>query len=231
MITIRKSQDRGRTQWEWLDSKHTFSFGEYHDPNHMGYRSLRVINDDIIGPGGGFGEHPHRDMEIISYVSEGALKHRDSMGHESVMKPGMIQVMSAGSGLTHSEFNASKTDPVHLIQIWITPSARKLEPRYEERDFSAKLKSALYEVAGPAGGNGSIAINQDAHVLAGHLQSGESVTHTITEGRHAYVHLVKGHVSVNGNDLDGGDGAMISEEAEVVITAAQQAEVLVFDLA
>lgn len=232
MVTVRRAEERGRTRLGWLDSYHTFSFGGYYDPEHEGFRALRVINDDIIAPGGGFGTHPHRDMEILTWVLEGGLAHRDSTGTEAVLKPGMIQRMSAGSGITHSEYNGSNTEPLHLLQIWLFPERRNLEPSYEEKTIPVEERTGrLRVVAAPGGPDGAVNIHQDAALLVGNLGSGDEVRHPLAEGRHAWVHVARGSVTVNGRALSAGDAAALSEEPAVELTNADRAEVLVFDLA
>jgi len=232
MITIRKSEDRGHFDFGWLDTRHTFSFGDYRDPAHVGFRSLRVINEDHVAPGRGFGEHPHSDMEIITYVLAGELAHKDSLGHVKTIVPGEVQRMTAGSGIEHSEFNHSKTQPVHLLQIWIRPRARGLAPGYEQVSFPAeKRRGQLALVASPSGAEGSVTINTDAKLYAGLLAPGQSATLELAPGRHAWVQVARGAVTVNDNDLEAGDGAAISTEQRVTIAAREDAEVLVFDLA
>lgn len=231
MVQVRRSEDRGHAQHGWLDSYHTFSFGHYYDPKHMGFRTLRVINQDRVEPGRGFGAHPHNDMEIVSYVVQGALAHKDSTGTEEVIRPGEVQRMTAGSGITHSEYNASKTDPVHFLQIWILPERKGLEPGYEQRAFPAEEKQGkLRLVASRDGRDGSVTIHQDVALFASLLEVGESVSHSLAPGRHAWVQVVKGGVTVNGEALVAGDGAAVSEEAVVEITGREAAEVLLFDL-
>jgi quercetin 2,3-dioxygenase len=232
MMTIRPAEDRGHADHGWLDSHHTFSFADYHDPRHMGFRSLRVINDDRVAPGRGFGTHSHRDMEIISYVLEGALEHRDSMGTGSVIRPGDVQRMSAGSGVAHSEQNASRSEPVHFLQIWIQPTAPGIKPSYAQKHFSPdELRGRLRVVASPDGRDGSISIHSDAVVLAGMLGSGDKVELAVSKDRHAWVHVASGKVRVNGRDLKEGDGAALSDEVAVRIEGVDGGEVLVFDLA
>jgi quercetin 2,3-dioxygenase len=232
MIEIRKSEDRGHFDHGWLNTYHTFSFSDYYDPRHMAYRSLRVINEDVVAPGQGFGAHPHRDMEIITYVLEGALEHRDSMGNRGVIRPGEIQRMSAGTGVRHSEFNASDKELVHLLQIWIMPEKHGIEPSYEQKpvlDSSGKLQL----MAAKGATNGTATINQDAKVFVARLKQGESVEHELTAGRGAYVHVARGSVSVNGTKLKQGDGAAVEQEAKLRISNddAEGAEFLLFDLA
>jgi redox-sensitive bicupin YhaK (pirin superfamily) len=232
MITLRKSADRGHADHGWLDSRHTFSFADYYDPNHMGVSSLRVINEDRVAPGGGFPPHSHRDMEIISYVLEGGLEHRDNMGHHSVIRPGEVQRMSAGTGVTHSEYNASQTEPVHFLQIWIKPDRKDIQPSYEQKRFPDEEKrSRLRLVASPDGREGSVKVHQDASVYIALLEKGDLVSHTLREGRTAYLQVARGEVTVNGQRLEAGDGATVSEEPEIRLTTDQGAEVMLFDLA
>lgn len=231
MITIRKAEDRGRADLGWLDSKHSFSFGQYQDPAHMGFESLRVINDDHVAPGGGFDSHPHENMEIISYVLEGSLEHKDSMGNGSVIKPGDVQRLSAGTGVTHSEFNHSKEEGVHFLQIWILPSANGLEPGYEQKNFSADDKKAkLKLVASNDGRDGSVSLNQDVDMYITILDEGDSVTHSLNDNRKAWVQVAKGSVSLNGQELRPGDGAAIDGE-NIELSGGSEAEVVIFDLA
>ncbi len=232
MITLRKAADRGHAQHGWLDSWHTFSFGDYYDPKQMGFRSLRVINDDSVAPGKGFPTHSHRDMEILTYVLDGALEHRDSMGNGSVMKPGDVQRMTAGTGVGHSEFNASKQDPVHFLQIWVMPEARNITPGYEQKHFSkAERQGKLTLVASRDGAAGAVVVHQDLKLLAGLLGEGESATYALSAGRHAWLHVARGKVRVNGQELSAGDAVQASEEAALELTGVQDAEVLLFDLA
>jgi redox-sensitive bicupin YhaK (pirin superfamily) len=232
MLTLRKNTDRGHANHGWLDTWHTFSFADYHDPEHMGFGDLRVINDDRVQPGQGFGTHGHRDMEIITYVLDGALEHKDSMGNGSVIRPGNVQRMSAGRGVRHSEFNASRTDSVHLLQIWIEPNVTGIEPGYEEKNFSDDEKRGrLRLIASPDGRDGSVTIHQDARVYAALLDGADMATHALAAGRRAYVHVARGTVKVNGQLLAGGDGARISKENSIVLSDAGKAEVLLFDLA
>jgi hypothetical protein len=231
MITIRRSTERGHADHGWLDTRHTFSFADYYDPEHMGFRALRVINEDRVKPSMGFGTHPHRDMEIISYVIEGALEHRDSMGNGTVIRPGEVQRMSAGTGITHSEFNHSADEPVHFLQIWLLPNAKGITPSYEQTYFPDEEKRGrLRLVASPDGRNGSVTIHQDAFLYDARLDSGEEVAHPLTQGRHAWVQVVKGSVDLNGHTLHESDGAAVSAEDEVRISAKTGTEVLVFDL-
>ena len=232
MMTIRPAGDRGRAQHGWLDSHHTFSFADYHDEAHMGFRALRVINEDRVGPAQGFGTHPHRDMEIISYVLEGGIEHKDSMGTGSVIRPGDVQRMSAGTGVRHSEYNASKSDPVHFLQIWIMPAERGITPSYEQKAFPAEEKRGrLRVVASPDGRDGSVTVHSDAVLHAGLFDKGESAELPLREGRHAWVHVARGKVRINGKELAAGDGAAVSEQASVKVEGVEGGEVLVFDLA
>jgi redox-sensitive bicupin YhaK (pirin superfamily) len=232
MISLRKGNERGFADHGWLRSYHSFSFADYHDPHHMGFGPLRVINEDRVQPGTGFGTHGHRDMEIISYVLDGALEHKDSMGNGSVIRPGDVQRMSAGRGVLHSEFNPSPKDLVHFLQIWIEPNVRGIPPSYEERRFDATAKrGALRLVASPDGRDGSVTIHQDAYVYAALLDGAERVSHSLAAGRRAYVHLARGSVTVNGQPLEAGDALKATELAEIVLEGGKQAEVLLFDLA
>jgi redox-sensitive bicupin YhaK (pirin superfamily) len=232
MITPRRSADRGRTKIEWLDSRHSFSFGDYYDPNEMGFRALRVINEDRVRPAAGFPTHGHRDMEIITYILEGALEHKDSLGTGSVIRPGEAQRMSAGSGITHSEFNHSKTEAVHFLQIWITPSARGIAPGYEQKTIDdAKSHGGFAPVGAPAGSDRSVTIHQDATLSVAKLESGKTVAANLKKGRHGWVQVARGAVTVNGTALAEGDGAAISDEEKLTIVASAPAEVLFFDLA
>ena len=216
MIAIRKAEDRGRTDWGWLDSRHTFSFGEYHDPRHMGFRSLRVINDDRVAPGAGFGTHGHRDMEILSYVLEGGLQHRDSTGGGGVIRPGEIQFMRAGTGVTHSENNASKTEPVHFLQIWVMPDARGLAPHYDQKPFDADLAARGFVLlSSPDGRASSIQVQQDVTLWVTRLAAGQERSHALAGGRHAWVHVARGSVTLNGHSLGEGDGVALSSEPGV----------------
>ena len=232
MITVRPGKERGHFDHGWLDTYHTFSFSQYHDPAHMGFRSLRVINEDRVEPGAGFPPHSHRDMEIITYVLAGGLAHKDSMGNASTIRPGNVQRMSAGTGVTHSEYNGSDTEPVHLLQIWILPETRNLPPSYEEKVFSAEDKRGrLRLVASQDAREGSARIHQDGSVYASLLEPGQTVRHALTPGRGAWVHLVSGAATVNGKLLATGDGAAVEHEADVEIVATAPAELLLFDLA
>jgi quercetin 2,3-dioxygenase len=232
MITPRKSADRGRTKIDWLDSRHTFSFGDYYDPREMGFRTLRVINEDRVRPGAGFPTHPHRDMEIITYILEGALEHKDSLGTGSVIRPGEAQRMSAGTGITHSEFNHSKTEPVHFLQIWIVPAKPGIAPGYEQKTIDdAKAHGDFAPVGTPEGRDQSVKIHQDAALSVTKLERGQTVATNLKRGRHGWVQVARGAVTVNGNALAEGDGAAISDEEKVTIVANAPAEVLYFDLA
>ena len=232
MITVRPGKERGHFDHGWLDTYHTFSFSQYHDPAHMGFRSLRVINEDRVEPGAGFPPHSHRDMEIITYVLAGGLAHKDSMGNASTIRPGNVQRMSAGTGVTHSEYNGSDTEAVHLLQIWILPQTRNLPPSYEEKVFSAADKQGrLRLVASQDARDGSARIHQDASVYASLLEPGQTVHHPLAAGRGAWIQLVSGAATVNGKLLTTGDGAAIEQEADVEIVATAATELLLFDLA
>ena len=231
MLEIRKSEERGNENHGWLQSKHTFSFGDYHDPRHVGFGPLLVINEDRVAPGQGFGTHGHRDMEIISYVLEGALEHKDSLGTGSVLHYGDVQRMSAGSGVRHSEFNGSRSEPVHFLQIWIQPNVKGIAPSYEEKHFAPESKQGqLRLVASSDGREGSVLIHQDAAIYAAILNGEDSVAHPLSAGRIGYVHVVRGQVTVNGTPLNGGDALKISGESGIALGQAEAAEVLVFDL-
>lgn len=233
MITVRPSEERGRVQIDWLDSRHSFSFGEYYDPAHMGFGALRVINEDRVLPGEGFHTHGHRDMEIISYVLDGALAHRDSTGHEAVIRPGQVQAMGAGTGIRHSEFNHSPAEGVHFLQIWIEPDSKGYAPRYADASFPAEdRKNRLLLVGSKDGAEGSLVINQDVRLYAGLLDPDAEVAMDLASGRRAWVQVARGGILLNGTDLETGDGAAVEEETTLKLTASQQgAEVLVFDLA
>jgi redox-sensitive bicupin YhaK (pirin superfamily) len=232
MITVRHAAERGTANLGWLDSRHTFSFGQYYDPNHMGFGPLRVINEDRVRPGAGFETHGHRDMEIISYVLEGALEHKDSIGNGSVIRPGDMQVMSAGTGTRHSEFNPSKSEPVHFLQIWVLPDRQGLAPRYDQKTFPASEKRGRLRLIGsPDGRDGSIVIHQDADIYDALLSSGDAVTNNLKTGHKSWVQVVRGAVEVNGKAADAGDGVAVEDEAVVtVMSHADDSEVLVFDL-
>ncbi|MDX2156060.1 MAG: pirin family protein [Hyphomicrobiaceae bacterium] len=230
-LTVRKSEERGRANFGWLDSKHTFSFGHYHDPKHMGFGPLRVINDDRVAPGGGFPAHPHSDMEIISYVLDGALEHKDSLGTGSVIRPGDLQRMSAGSGIRHSEFNASKTEPVHFLQIWIIPEKKGIAPGYEQKTFpDAEKRGRLRLIGSRDGRDGSVTIHQDVDLYATLLGEGDAVEHTIASGRGGWVQVARGSVSVNGEELREGDGVAVSTSGQLRIAGLGDAEALLFDM-
>jgi len=232
VIAVRKAQDRGHANHGWLDSYHTFSFANYYDPDYMGFRNLRVINEDRVQPGMGFGTHPHRDMEILSYVLEGALQHRDSMGTGSIIKPGEVQRMSAGTGVTHSEFNPSPRELVHFMQIWILPKTRGIKPEYEQKFFEAEKKAGkLCLVASPDGRDNSVTIHADAFLWSGNFDRDASASLSIPAGRHAWVQVARGSARINGEQLHAGDGAALSSEAGVLIEGVDHGEVLVFDLA
>src|SRR5688572_15240977 len=232
MIVRRPSEERGRANHGWLDSRHTFSFADYHEPAHMGFRSLRVINEDRVQPAQGFGTHGHRDMEIISYVLEGELAHKDNMGTGSVIRPGDVQRMSAGTGVLHSEMNPSPSQPVHFFQIWLLPAQKGITPGYEQKTFDdTERRGRLRLVGARDGRNGAITVHADAELYAGLLASGESATLDLQPGRHAWVQVARGAVTVNGQPLSEGDGAAVSDEMALHVTASKDAEVLVFDLA
>lgn len=228
MIRLRPENERGLTRLGWLDSRHSFSFGQYQDPNHVEFRGLRVINDDRVGPGGGFPAHPHRDMEILTYVLEGQLAHQDSLGTGSVIGPGELQKMSAGSGIRHSEFNASETHPVHFYQIWIYPERDGLAPSYEQK--TTPPGPGLHLVASPEGGDEALRLHQDVRVYLGRLREGEELQHAIAPDRYAYVQVTRGQVQLNGLSLSAGDGAAISQEESLRFRSQGPAEILLFDL-
>lgn len=229
MMNIRRSKERGHAEHGWLDTYHTFSFADYYDPQWMGYRSLRVINDDLVMPGMGFGTHPHRDMEIITYILSGALEHKDSMGNGRVIRAGDVQYMAAGTGVQHSEFNPSKDEAVHLLQIWIQPDRKGVKPRYGEQSFKNAEPGRLHLVTSKSGRDGSIAIHQDADLWLAKLDSGNRVTHKPAPDRHAWLHVAEGEVSLNGNTLGAGDAAALSGE-DIDLTATKPSQVLLFDL-
>lgn len=232
MMTIRPSHERGHFDHGWLETYHSFSFDRYHDPAHMGFRSLRVLNEDRVQPGRGFGTHPHRDMEIITCVLSGALEHRDSMGNGSVIRVGDVQRMSAGTGITHSEFNASEDQPVHLLQIWILPEREGITPGYEQKAVPrAERRGRLRVLAAPDGANGAVTIHQDARLLTAILDPGEEVCHSLDREKYAWIQVAAGDIVVNGESLRQGDGAAISGEEEIRIRGVTQAEVFLFDLA
>lgn len=232
MITIRRSGERGGGNYGWLDTKHTFSFSDYWDPRWMGFRSLRVINEDYVAPAAGFPTHPHSDMEIITYVLEGKLEHKDSLGTGSVILPGDGQRMTAGRGIRHSEYNPSKTEQVHLYQIWILPEKKGLEPSYEQKSFPVAEKQGKFRlIASPDAKDGSVKINQDARLYVTLLKPGEEVSHPFGKGRHGWLQVANGSVEVGGQTLQQGDGAAISDEQALTIKGAKNSEVLLFDLA
>ena len=232
MITIRKADERGHFDFGWLNTYHTFSFDQYHDPKHMGFRSLRVINEDIVQPEHGFPTHGHRDMEIVTYTLEGALEHRDSMGNGSIIRRGDAQRMSAGTGVRHSEANPSGDMPVHLLQIWILPEEQNLSPEYEEKKFSDDEKrNKLRLIVSPNGDDGSVRIHQDTNIYASVLDEGQEVVHTLANGRSAWLQVAAGSVVLNDVALKQGDGAAVTQESNLRITASEPAEVLLFDLA
>lgn len=232
MLQIRKANERGHADHGWLNAYHTFSFSSYQDPNHMQFRSLRVMNEDRVQPGQGFGTHPHRDMEIVTYVLEGALEHKDSMGNGEVLRVGEFQRMSAGSGITHSEFNPSPSDPVHLYQIWLLPKSKGIEPSYEQKRFpDEEQHNQLRLVASPTAEQGSLHIHQDAWIYLSKIESGATVTHKLAQGRHAWLQVLRGTLSLNGENLETSDGASVSEESLLTIHATSDAEIMLFDLA
>ena len=231
-FTVRRAGERGHADHGWLNSWHTFSFADYHDPAHMGFRALRVINDDTVAPGGGFPRHAHRDMEIISYVLDGALAHKDSTGTKAVIRPGDVQRMSAGTGVLHSEYNASRADEVHFLQIWLQPTRTGIEPGYEQKQFTdADKRGKLVLVASPDARDGSLSINADAQVYAGILDKGDTATLAVAPGRGAWVHVARGQVRVNGEALADGDGAAFEDIGTIQLEGIDDAEVLAFDLA
>lgn len=231
MMALRRASDRGHVNHGWLDSYHTFSFGRYYDPKHLGFSNLRVINDDTVAPGRGFATHGHTNMEIISYVLSGALEHKDSMGNGSVIRPGDVQRMSAGTGVTHSEYNHSTTDPVHFLQIWLEPNRFGGTPEYDQLHFPVEQRRGrLVLLVSPDGHDGSIATHQDALLFGTVLDEGESVTHAVTAGRRTYIHMARGRGRVNGQDLAAGDGLAFEQSDELRLQGIDQAEVLVFDL-
>jgi len=233
MISIRRSQERGGADHGWLNTRHTFSFDSYYDPRHMHFRALRVINEDVVQPGAGFPTHPHRDMEIITYVLEGALEHKDSLGNGSIIHPGDGQRMSAGTGILHGEFNASKTEPVHLLQIWIMPESKGITPGYEQKAFpEAEKRGRLKLIAARGGENGAVTVHQDVSLYVSLLDKGQKVEHALAPGRHAWLQVARGSVQLNGSRLEQGDGANVSDEQKLAITGKQDgSEILLFDLA
>jgi quercetin 2,3-dioxygenase len=232
MLTIRKANDRGHANHGWLDSHHTFSFANYYDPAQMGYRSLRVINEDRVAEGRGFGAHPHRDMEIISYVLEGALEHRDSLGNGSIIRPGDVQRMTAGTGVTHSEFNPSEQETAHFLQIWILPEAQGIEPSYEEKHFPAEEKRGqLKLLASRDGRDGSVLVHQDLSLYATLLPAGESLTHAVSRDRYFWIQMARGRAIVNDHVVQAGDGIALEAIDQIDLTGQEDAEILLFDLA
>jgi quercetin 2,3-dioxygenase len=231
MLTVRKSSERGHANFGWLDSRHTFSFGQYHDPAHMGFGALRVINDDRVKAGAGFGTHPHANMEIITYVLDGALEHKDSLGTGSVIRVGDVQAMSAGSGITHSEFNASKTEPVHFLQIWLVPNRKGVTPRYQQKAFDSDHPS-LTLVASPTGRDGSLALHADVDMYAAKVGANDTLSFDLKLGRQAWVQVARGAALLNGQPLAAGDGVAITSHGALALAAtAADTEILVFDLA
>jgi redox-sensitive bicupin YhaK (pirin superfamily) len=232
MITIRRASDRGHANHGWLNTYHTFSFSSYQDPRHMRFRSLRVMNEDFVAPGEGFGTHPHENMEIVTYVLEGALEHKDSMGNGEVLRPGEFQRMTAGTGITHSEFNPSKTEPVHLYQIWLFPERNGLEPSYEQKRFAEEeRRNRLRLVASRDAADASLLIHQDARIYLSTLSAGAEVRHDLARDRHAWLQVLRGRVAINGQELNTSDGAAVSDEQQLAVIAESQAEVMLFDLA
>ncbi len=230
MKNVRKANERGHAEHGWLDTYHTFSFADYYDPKWMGYRSLRVINDDLVMPGMGFGTHPHRDMEIITYILRGSLQHKDSMGNGRIIKTGEVQYMSAGKGVQHSEFNPSPDEPVRLLQIWIQPDARGLEPRYAEKSMTGAATGKFHLMTSKAGRDGSIPIRQDVDLWLGRFEPGQKATHELANGRHVWLHVAEGALTVNDTPLTEGDAIAISGESRVVVDASKASQVLLFDL-
>ena len=232
MIKVRKAADRGHFNHGWLDTYHTFSFADYHDPAHMGFRSLRVINEDVVAPGMGFPTHSHRDMEIITYVLEGAVEHKDSMGNAGVIRPGDVQRMSAGTGVTHSEFNPLKNEPLHLLQIWILPGEKDQKPGYEQKNFKKdQNRSGFMLVASPDGTDGSVTVHQDVGFFSGIFKAGEGASVSLEPGRHAWVQVARGAITLNGQALNASDGAAISDEITLQFAAQKDSEILLFELA
>ncbi len=230
MMTLRRANERGHAEHGWLDSYHTFSFADYYEPQWMGFRSLRVINDDLVMPGMGFGMHPHRDMEIITYILSGSLEHKDSMGNGRVIRTGDVQYMSAGVGVRHSEFNPSKDEAVHLLQIWIQPDRKGVKPAYAEKSFADAQTGTLHLVTSKTGRDGSMPIHQDADLWLAKLAPGNQVTHQLAPGRHAWIHVAEGEVTLNGKTLSGGDAAAVTDETTLELSATKPAQVLLFDL-
>jgi quercetin 2,3-dioxygenase len=232
MITVRRATERGLSKFNWLDSRHTFSFGDYYDPHHMGFSDLRVINEDRVVAGAGFPTHSHRDMEIITYVLEGALAHKDSTGTSSAIRVGDVQRMSAGTGISHSEYNASQSEPVHFLQIWILPSRTGLQPGYEQRSFDLEQKRGSWMlVASPDAREGALKVHQNAELSLALLAAGEELSYSPKPGRRAWLQVARGKVTLNGSDLEPGDGASVSEEETLTLKGIDHAEILLFDLA
>jgi hypothetical protein len=230
MINLRKANERGHAEHGWLDTYHSFSFADYYDPKWMGFRSLRVINDDLVLPHAGFGMHPHRDMEIITYILSGQLGHKDSMGNGRVIKPGEFQYMSAGTGVLHSEQNPSGTEAVHLLQIWIQPDTKGVNPHYAEKSMKDAATGKLHLITSKTGREDSIAIHQDADLYLGRLEADQKLTHTLAPNRHAWLHIAEGEVTLNGQTLKGGDAAALSNETKLELAGAKPSQVLLFDL-
>lgn len=230
MITVRKSQDRGHFQGDWLDSYHTFSFDTYYDPAHMGFRTLRVINQDRVQAEAGFPLHPHRDMEILSFVLAGALKHKDNLGHEEVIRAGEVQRITAGSGIMHSEFNPSDKEEVHFLQIWILPEEKGLNPSYEKKQFEPKKPNSIQLLASRDGRDGSVILHQDVTLYSGEVETGSTVEYRLPEGRHVWIQVISGELELGGQRLEAGDGAAISEERALCLTARDMARFILFDL-
>ena len=230
MMSIRKANERGHANHGWLNSYHTFSFANYYDPKWVGFRSLRVINDDTVAPGAGFGEHPHRDMEILSYVLAGKLEHKDSMGNGRIIQPGELQYIAAGTGILHSEYNPSPLDPVHFLQIWIQPDKTGAKPAYGERTYSNAAPGRLNLVASKSGRDGSLRLNQDTDLWLARFSNSEALTHELRPDRHAWIHVAEGHVELNGKPLAAGDGVAVSQESKLELAGKGQAQVLLFDL-
>jgi len=230
MIQLRKGKDRGYFDFGWLKTHHTFSFADYYDPNHMGFKSLRVINEDFVSPAKGFGTHPHRDMEIITFLISGELAHKDSMGNGSTIREGEVQYMSAGTGVTHSEFNPSPEKSTHLLQIWILPNEKGLKPRYDQRTFPKTARDSLHLIISPDGREDSIAIRQDAFMYAGHISRNQEVVCPLKEDRSFWVQMVSGELSLSGHLLEEGDGAAVEKEKEIVLLAGKESRFILFDL-
>ncbi len=231
MLTVRKHDERGHSNIGWLNSHHSFSFGEYHDPEHMGIANLRVINDDTVAPGAGFATHGHTDMEIISYVLEGSLEHKDSMGNGSVIRPGDVQRMSAGTGVRHSEYNHSKNEDVHFLQIWLEPNQMGIQPGYEQKFFSPEERRGILKLlVSPDGRDGSITAFQNALMYGSILSAGETVTHSLAQGTQAYIHIARGEATIDGTDLISGDAVHIQDETKIEISASTDTELLLFEL-